>query len=129
MDKNDNQDSDDESSTATLEEIDDESDEEDWDANNCRPRQEKMTRNPNPRHTNARNTSTTEGSTREEAARDERHNLFSVEEMGVCYDHTEAQFMAVLMKKLMHEHDTEFAFAKQHLHHKGIKIFGEKGKK
>ena len=32
------------------------------------------------------------------------------------------------MKKAMHEHDTEFAFVQQHLHHKGIKIFGEKGK-
>ena len=58
-----------------------------------------------------RNRSTTEDSIREEVARDERHNLFSVEEMGVCCDHTEAQFVAMLMKKLMHEHDTEFAFA------------------
>ena len=42
--------------------------------------------------------------------RDKKHNSFSVEEKGVNCDHTEAQFVAMLMKKPMHEHDTEFAF-------------------
>ena len=60
--------------------------------------------------------------------RDKKHNQFSVEEVGVECIHTEAQFMAVSMKKSMQEHNTEFAFMQQHLHHKGLKTFGEKGK-
>ena len=61
--------------------------------------------------------------------RDKKHNPFSVEEVGMEYNHTEAQFMAMLMKKLMQEHNTEFVFVQQHLCHKGTKTFGKKGKK
>ena len=57
----------------------------------------------------------------EQTDRDEMHNPFSIKEKRVKCDHTEAQFMAM-------PHDAEFAFVQQHLHHKGIKTFGEKGK-
>ena len=60
--------------------------------------------------------------------RDEKHNPFGFKEASMECNHTEAQFMAMLMKKLMQEHDTEFAFAQQDSHHKGTKTFGEKGK-
>ena len=115
----DDDDSDDESDTVTSQEINNESDDEDWDTVGHRNRSEQKMHDPNPNH--RVNQCAKE--------RDEKHNPFSVEEVGMEHDHTEAQFMTMSMKKPMQECNTEFAFAQQHLCYKGTKAFGEKGKK
>ena len=66
--------------------------------------------------------------THDKKERGKKHNSFSVEEKGMNCDHNEAQVMAMQMKKLMHKCDAKFALVQQHLHHKGMKIFGKKGK-
>ena len=107
-----------ESDAVTLEEIDNESDDEDWDMIECKNRSEWKMQNPNPNC----------GVNQHAKERDEKHDPFSVEKAGVECNHTKAQFMVVSMKKSMQEHNTEFAFVQQHLHHKGTIAFGEKGK-
>ena len=113
----DDNDSNDESDAVTSQEINNESDDKDWGTIGHRSRSEWKMRNPNP---NCRESQCTK-------ERDEKQNSFSVEEVGIC-NCTEAQFVAMTMKKRMQELDTEFAFVQQHLHHKGIRMFGEKGK-
>ena len=96
-------------------EIEEEEEEEEMEETPTRPT--RSTRNPNPQYNQM-------------ADIDVKHNLMSIEEVGVEYDQTEAQLVAMLMGR-MNQHqrmDSEFAFIQQHLYHKGIRIFGEKGK-
>ena len=84
-------------------------------------------RNPDPQH----NQTFCDEVIIEEKDTESKHDLFSVEDtksMGVECNQSEAHPLVMSTKKSHEHHNNKCAFSQKHSHHKGIKMFGEKGK-